>query len=245
MVDDILVLALDIWAAGIVLYFLVELRLPACFNNFQFARLHEMQTILITWSAKDEGLPTLSNRGRDLLLLLLSKTPRLRPTAAQSLGHPWFLNQLDRADEQQLSTSTDEDATTVGYDDCAPGVVHNSACLSPSRSPLESSPYCQPDFSMLPPVASFSGPPTASFSLPPSPHLYQDEGESRLILLAQEGFQHYTTASENTSDDASRRGTRHTGPLDSFECPIPKLFRIFQSLASIESLFRLRAVFMG
>lgn len=82
----------DVFSVGSIMYSILSLR------NLFFGKDQNDILRANKYCNIDHVIPNLSNRSREaqeLLLKLLSADPKLRPTAAEALEHPWFANQMN------------------------------------------------------------------------------------------------------------------------------------------------------
>jgi len=85
----------DMWCAGVMLYQLLSNRLPFWVNVHEHSLKEVWRAILVAEPDLTDSLwSSVSDEGQDVMLKMLDKDPRHRPTASQLLEHPWFRSQL-------------------------------------------------------------------------------------------------------------------------------------------------------
>mmetsp|Transcript_30167 Transcript_30167/g.50752 ORF Transcript_30167/g.50752 Transcript_30167/m.50752 type:complete len:433 (-) Transcript_30167:824-2122(-) len=85
----------DMWCAGVMMYQLLSNRLPFWVNVHEHSLKEVWRAILVAEPDLTDSLwSSVSDEGQDVMLKMLDKDPRHRPTASQLLEHPWFRSQL-------------------------------------------------------------------------------------------------------------------------------------------------------
>ena len=78
-----------------MMYQLLSNRLPFWVNVHEHSLKEVWRAILVAEPDLTDSLwSSVSDEGQDVMLKMLDKDPRHRPTASQLLEHPWFRSQL-------------------------------------------------------------------------------------------------------------------------------------------------------
>jgi len=85
----------DMWCTGVMMYQLLSNRLPFWVNVHDHSLKEVWRAILLAEPDLTGSLwSSISDEGKDVMLQLLDKDPRQRPTASKLKKHPWFRAQL-------------------------------------------------------------------------------------------------------------------------------------------------------
>ena len=86
----------DLWACGIIMFLLISGEAPFDLPSND----KKLQNVIKTFDFREtiEGIKSITEEGRDLLIQMLEKDPKKRISARDALSHPWF-----KKDELTLS----------------------------------------------------------------------------------------------------------------------------------------------
>lgn len=94
MIDNTYNEKVDIWSAGVIMYFMLSGALPYKFNSLE----NYQKNIKLTPLDFERGVWTkLSDECKDLIKKLLNFDPNKRVTASRAMKHPWFKQQVQNS----------------------------------------------------------------------------------------------------------------------------------------------------